>query len=123
VLGVRLAFGALAERHGRVARLPQQQVVLEERGHGHGHGIQGRHGFHETPHDGLVCRSSCAAVAERVTLPAGLRDARGRVFSGGGGGAASPTTRMKRSLIAHDLLRCTAAGYHYLFVIALRKQR
>jgi len=33
VLSVRLALGALAERHGRVARLPQQQVVLEERGH------------------------------------------------------------------------------------------
>lgn len=70
VLGVRLAFGALAERHGRVARLPQQQVVLEERGHGQRHGIQDRHGFQETPHGGLVCRSSCAAVAERVTLPA-----------------------------------------------------
>jgi len=53
----------------------------------------------------------------------GLRGARGRVFSGSGGGA-SPTTRMKRSLIAYDLLQCTAAGYHYLyFVIILCKQR
>lgn len=50
VLGVRLAFGALAERHGRVACLPQQQVALEEGRHGQRHGIQGRHGFCVTPH-------------------------------------------------------------------------
>lgn len=44
MLGVRLAFGAIAERHGRVARLPQQQVVLEERRHGHRHAVQQRDG-------------------------------------------------------------------------------
>jgi len=108
VLGVRLAVGALAERHGRVARLPQQQVALEERGHGQRRGVQERHDLHVTPHGGQTTgqrasSSSWAAVADRVvseyTNSPGLRGARGRVF----GGAVFSSTRTKRSLVTLSL--------------------
>jgi len=70
VLGVRLARGARAERHGRVARLPQQQIVLEERGHGHRRGIQQRDDFHRLTGAGHRERrreEACAVVSSVAT--------------------------------------------------------
>lgn len=45
VLGVGFAAGAIAERHGRIAHLPQQHIVLGESGYGQRNAVQDRDDF------------------------------------------------------------------------------